>query len=317
MDEEGYSLRRATEEDFEGIAQLLSRRDPDIDLPGWLRWKFMECPDGPGQILVAEDPQGQILGMMAYLPRQFTSARTGTFYLMQSVDAFVAKDLRTKGIYSGITALARKEMNVPKIAFPNELSIGFGVKFGWRVLAPLRVWRFPVVLGWFLSRQPFRLLAPIANAASRLYAFCWMGPLPRDLQMKAIDRFERDFTVDPNLIHGVRSAAYLNWRFIDNPTRTCPAYEFFEGDESVGYCVYTKKGTTAQILDLVTMRRPRNCLRLLVEHTRREGIARLSFRGIHLGMGRFGFARGAAPGKCIVYKAPEGHWMITMCDSDW
>ena len=67
-----------------------------------------------------------------------------------------------------------------------------------------------------------------------------------------------------------------------------------KGSKAIGYCVYVKEDTTAQILDFVATPRPRNCLRLLVEHSRREQVARLAFRGIRLRM-----------------------WMITMWDSDW
>lgn len=179
MKDETPTFRKAVEQDFPGIAELLRERDDGANLLDSLRWKYLKCPDGPGQIIIAEDPDGRVVGMMAYLPRQFTSDGTGPFCLMQGVDAFVPKALRGRGIYSGITALARREMNVPKIAFPNELSIGFGVKFGWRALASLRIWRFPAALGAPLSKQPFRLLAPIANALSKLYATCWTGAVPR------------------------------------------------------------------------------------------------------------------------------------------
>lgn len=311
------TFRKAGAEDFPAIAELLRERDGEKNLLESLRWKYLQCPDGPGQILVAEDLDGRIAGMMAYVPRRFTSHRTGTFSLMQGVDAFVPKALRAKGIYSGITALAREEMNVPKIAFPNKLSIGFGVKFGWRVLAPLRVWRFPVTPGLSLSSTPFRLLAPLANVFARLYAICWTGMVPRNLRMQAVERFKQNYFKTGNRIRGIRSPDYLNWRFIDNPTRTYSSYEFFEGDEGVGYCVYAKHKKSAEIFDFTATRYRRKCLRLLLEHCRRQRISHLNFRGIHLRLARLGFLPGGARGTVIVFRAPPGKWMITMCDSDW
>ncbi len=310
-------FRKAREEDFQGIAELLRERDEGENLLESLRWKYLQCPDGPGTILVAEDLDGRVVGMMAYVPRRFASARTGSFSLMQGVDAFVPKRLRAKGIYSGITALARREMNVPKIAFPNELSIGFGVKFGWRVLAPLRVWRFPVAPGLSLSTTPFRPLATIANVLSRAYAACWTGMLPRNLRMQAVKRFKQDYVEPGDRIQGIRSADYLNWRFIDNPMRTYSAYEFLEGNEQIGYCVYAKHKTSAEIFDFTTTRRRRKCLRMLLEHCRRQQISHLNFRGIHLRLRRLGFLPGGTRGTVIVFRAPPGKWMITMCDSDW
>lgn len=317
MQETEPRFRKAEEEDFEGIAELLHQREEKTGLLDWLKWKYLRCPDGEGQILIAENAEGRILGMMAYLPRRFTSSATGPFSLMQGVDAFVPKALRAKGIYSGITALARQVMNVPKIAFPNELSIGFGVKFGWRVLSSLRVWRFPVMPGLALSQTPFRFLSPFANAFSRVYAMCWTGGVPKDLAIRLVERFQRDYVGKGDRIEGIRSADYLNWRFVDNPLRAYSVYEFFEDGEPVGYCVYARQERSAEIFDFFTFRRRRGCLRLLLEQCRSERIASLSFRGIDLCVGRLGFLPGNVRGKCIVFQAPEGKWMITMCDSDW
>jgi hypothetical protein len=317
MEEQSPIFRRAGEEDFPAIAELLRQRDKNPDLLDSLQWKYLKCPDGSGQIFVAETPDGSIVGMTAYLPRRFTSKGTGAFSLMQGVDAFVPKALRAKGIYSGIVALARQEMNVPKIAFPNQLSIGFGVKFGWQVLSPLRIWRFPVAPGSLLSTGRFRFLSPIANALSRLYASCWTGPVPKDLRMEAVRRFQRDYTDEGDRIQGIRSADYLNWRFVDNPMRTYYAYEFMEGDDPIGYCVYAKNDLSVEIFDLVTIRRRRQCFRLLLEQCRRERTSHVSFRGVHLRAARLGFLPGGTSRKCIVFKAPRGRWMINMCDSDW
>jgi|GEM_PF-3113862 len=317
MKEKPPIFRKATEEDLPGIAELLHQRDERTDLLDSLLWKYQKGPDGPGQIIIAENPDGGIVGMMAYLPRRFTSHGTGPFYLMQGVDAFVPKALRGKGIYSEITALARREMNVPKIAFPNELSIGFGVKFGWRALSPLRIWRFPVALGLPWPKKYFRFLAPMANTFSRLYTACWTGPVPKDLRMKPVDRFRRDYTAEGVRIQGIRSADYLNWRFIDNPMRTYFAYEFLRGDENIGYCVYAKRNLSAEIFDFITVRKRRKCLRLLVEHLRCEQISHLCIRGIHLRVARLGFLPGGTHRRCIVFKAPKGKWVISMCDSDW
>lgn len=135
--------------------------------------------------------------------------------------------------------------------------------------------------------------------------------------MKTVDRFEKDFTGEGDRIRGIRSAAYLNWRFIDNPMRTYSACEFLQGDESIGYCVYAKRDFSAEVFDFITVRKRRKCLRLLLEHVRGEQISHLSFRGIHLGLARLGFLPGGTRQKCIIFQAPQGKWMINMCDSDW
>lgn len=318
MSDKDYIFREADETDLQGIAELFSRHDYGAKNLDWLRWKYFDNPEGTARIFIAEDSDNKIVGLVAYLPRRFTSAESGTFSVMQSVDVFVAEEQRKKGLFSKISRFARSNTNVPKIGFPNKFSINFGLRSGWKILAHLERWGFPVAVGSLIAKKSFSLVAPLADMLSKVYAVMWLWGYPRDLKMKPITRFDKDFVVDSNLIHGIRSADYLNWRFINNPMETYSAYEFFEGKESIGYCVYIVDGSSAAIYDFVTNRRRRNCLRLFVEHCRGKRITYLSFVGVSLRLRRLGFLLRRDSAKAFMtYNLPEKIWMITMCDSDW
>jgi len=134
--------------------------------------------------------------------------------------------------------------------------------------------------------------------------------------MKPISKFDKAFDIDDSFIHGVRSAEYLNWRFINNPTANYSAYEFFEGDESLGYCVYKVEGRLALVYDFVTSRNWRSCFRVFVEKLRQEPIAAVWFPSIGLRLWRFGFVRLRSNNYVNGYRPLAGPWYLTYCDRD-
>jgi hypothetical protein len=241
--------------------------------------------------------------------------------MLQNVDMIVAPQLRRRGVYSRLSQLAGSRRKDLMFGIPNENSRS-EAKGEMDVILPLDVWKFPVQISMLIEKKPYRFIAPIADALSRIYAFLWHGQRPDDLIMRQIERFERDFDVDPEIIHGVRSADYLNWRFFDNPLGTYSVFEFFENEQNIGYCIYETVDSKAVILDFVTDSRQRGCLRLLVEHCREMGISHLSFGGIGLKLGRFGFIRRGTPATCVLsntrygLRVPQGDWLITLADKD-
>ena len=314
MNRNDYTFREGGERDYESIEGLFRRHDygPN-NAEGWTRWKYLGNPDGPARVFVAEDPRKTIVGVLAYLPRRFTSAETGTFTVMRVVDIFVEAELRKQGVFLPLLELARSRMDVPKIGVPNDASIAFASGPGWHDLAPHQSWKFPVLVGGLIAGKS---VAPVANAFSRIYESLWLPGRPRDLEMRPIARFERDYVLAPSLIHGVRSAEYLNWRFVDNPVRMYSTHEFFEGDEAIGYCAYAHGSSSAVLSDFVTRRHPRNCLRLFVDHCRDSQLTHVAFSGVGLRLKKLGFVMHGLDGSCKAFKVPKGRWMVTPCDTD-
>ncbi|RJP17561.1 MAG: hypothetical protein C4520_16485 [Candidatus Abyssobacteria bacterium SURF_5] len=313
------TFRRGTEKDLPEIAALFRRHNYGIRRSEWLHWKYFQNPDGPARIYVAEDEEKGIIGLTARTPRRFTSTKTGAFDVFQNVDLFMAEQFRNKGIYGKLSKFAGNERNYFLIGFPNELS---HVVNELDHVIPLEVWLFPLALSQLKVFFHHRAASFLLDLFSEMYTLMWFGSSPRNIQMKPVIRFKQDFDVPSDFIQGVRSAAFLNWRFCDNPTRRLSSFEFIENGESIGYCVYAFSGTAAEIYDLVCIRRQRECMRLLIDHCRSWRFSHLSFQGVNLRLHRFGFMRCRSREDCILSdirngpRAPEGPWMLTLADRD-
>lgn len=324
--QDDYSIREASEADFPGIADFLTRHNyspthldwSQKDYLNWLRWKFLTNPDGSGRMFIVEDSDNAVVGIRGDIPRRFTSAKTGIFLTYQGVDLLVDAGHREKGLYSKLREFAWSNLDLPKVSFPSRHVLGIILRHGFRIIAPAEKWVFPGSSEESTSGKVHRLFSSLVAMGKKLYALLWLGPHPNDLRMEPVARFNRDFDIDPAFIHGVRSAEYLNWRFIDNPMYDYSVFEFFEGDQSIGYCVYSFVRSKTEIYDFIATRRQRSCLRLLVEHCHALGITGLGFKGIGLKLGRFGFLRRRDRDTYYTgHEAPEGDWMLTTADRDY
>lgn len=321
MAEGSFKVRLASESDFPEIAEFFARYDFGPKCLEWVRWKYLSNPDGEAIIYVADDSDGRIVAISPRMPRRFVSVEAGELTTRQNVDILVADELRKTGVYATISKQAGGEREYLLLGFPNKLSRRLINEANTHIF-PIVNWVFPVVAGNLIVMKPYGIVAPLVNVLCRAYAFLWLGGKPNDLHLQPLERFTNDFTLDSTMIHGVRSADYLNWRYIDNPMREFMVYGFFEGNENIGYCAYTVIDSMAEIYDFIALRRERNCLRLLVENLRKNSLKHVSFPGVGLNLGRLGFFNRGSKSDFTVAKAehtpplPTGDWMVTFCDRD-
>jgi GNAT superfamily N-acetyltransferase len=304
------------------VAKFCQRHEFGPMKPGWLNWKYLQNPDGRARVFIAEDCDRNIVGIQAFMPRRARSRSTGAFLLVQPVDVYVAPEGRGKGIFSELVSFCRINLKPPRISFPNEASMSIGGKDvhdtgkRHRVVGKMEDWLFPIEISGKLADTRYGFFSPLADKLSGLYALIFLGNHPKHLVLQPITRFSRDYEVDTDSIHGIRSAAFLNWRFVDNPMESFSCYEIVEGKESIGFCVFTLSESKVRIFDFVACRKPRRCLRLLVEHCRENGYSHLSFRGVGLRLRRFGFFRRGFKGYLTTMNAPSGSWYATLADKD-
>jgi hypothetical protein len=317
MSESDFPIREVFEADLPRIAELFSRHNYGPQHVHWLKWKYIDNPDGPARMYAVEDSEGNVVCFQAFMPRRFTDAKARTFSAVNCVDVFVASELREKKIYLRLSEYCRQNLISPRISFPNKVSFRFGIRDGYYgIISPINRYAFPLASGRLPVFRSFGFLAPVTNYLSKIYAFLWLGTHPKKLRMERVDRFDKDFQIDPNLIHGIRSASYLNWRFIDNPMRDYYCFEFFDGDDSIGYCAYLVADSTVELCDFIVNRQRRACLRLLVDSLRDEGMVSLGFSGIGLNLKRLGFLKRGQVGQFIGHDLPDGNWIVTNCDVD-
>ena len=321
-----FVCREAGENDFQGIADLLYRNNfapegldwSQREYIEWLKWKYRANPDGPARIFIVVDPEETIVGLRVNLPRLLTSPATGEFIAYHGLDDLIDEKFHRRGLYSKLRRFGHERVPAT-FGFASDVVIRVARRWGSRPVGPAQRWWFPATLGEGVAGKPFGFIAPLVNTLSRFYAFLWLGTCPRTIRMERVIRFEKDFDIDTSLVHGVRSAAYLNWRFIDNPMYRYSAYEFLDGDKSIGYCVYAARGSKAEIYDFVADRYKRGCLRLFVEHCRGLGFNHLRFRGFALRLRKYGFIpRRDSHNNCIASsELPAGTWMLTLGDRDY
>jgi hypothetical protein len=307
------TFREGGVDDFQEIEKLFEREGV---APGWADWKYLRSPDGHARVFVAESPDETIVGTLVYMPRHFSIPDGGSLTVMQAVDIYLSANLRDQQVFLGLLGFARQHVSGAKIGMPNESSEIFASGKAWRVLGQYDRYLFPVAAGARFADTPMTLFVSLANGLSRIYQLCWLAGNRRGLSMQLIERFDKDFSFDPTCAHGIRSAAYLNWRFVDNPVGTYKAYEFFDGDESVGYCVFTQVAASLIVSDFVASRRHRHFMRILVEYCRNNEIAWIVYNGLGLRLRSLGFIRRGEGWSCVASGLPEAEWVVNLCDID-
>jgi len=312
-----YQVREADESDLHEIAALFAAHDYGMKEVEWLRWKFLRGPWGRARMFVVCDEEGRIKGFSALLVHLLARAGTEPMLAVQGVDVFVAPEMRGRHLYSHILEFSLATVDAPRFAFPNRLSEPIVLRYGYEVLCPVRRWFFPAAFGERLRSGRFAASAKLANLCSRLYARVWLGPDNSSVEMKPVTRFETDYERRTDRFHGVRTAAFLNWRFIDNPMTKYLCFEFINRGQPTGYCVMKDTGSSVEVFDLCTDQSRRACLRKVVEYCRSRGMSHVLYPLAGPTLWSVGFVPKGATCNLLVYKTPPGRWLLTFADSDW
>jgi len=312
-----YTFREADENDFRSISEFLTDLDFGPKKPDWLRWKYLANPHGRAQFFVIESPHKRIKGLLGFEPRLCRGESAEPFTMMQAVDGIASPELRGKHVYTKLLKTAMEAIDAPLLGFPSKSAERTHLRTGWKVLAPEQRWYFPAAMGRLVAQTPLGFLVPLINLLSRGYAAVWLGQQRDGLEMKPVERFERGFPVESGCLCGIRTAEFLNWRYIDNPMKQYYAHEFTDKGETIGYCVYASDKLSVEIFDFMVSRHERACYQKLVKHFYETGFSHILFRGLGLRLGRFGFVRRLSRVNYIAHNFPKGRRRITLGDSDW
>jgi len=277
---------------------------------------ILSGPNGKARVFVAEGSDKSIVGTIAHVPRRFTSAVTGPVTIMQVVDIYLSERLRMQGVFLGLLDFACNNMQGPRIGKTNESSATIGAGLGWHVLGSYQTWQFPVQILSLDGTDTLSFTRRLLNFLVGIYHLFWLPRVTQSLEMQPVSRFSRDYPVNSTALHGDRSAAYLNWRFFDNPYGNYYACEFLDGSESIGYCVYTLSNSVAFLSDFITLRSRRYCFRLFLDHCRELKATRITYSGIGLHCSSLGFIHRKWDLDLIGIDLPDGSWLVTACDLD-
>ena len=202
-----------------------------------LRWRYDDGPHGPAISLVARPPGAGELGISGYAcsPRRalVRGEPASEAQLGQTGDVMTDPAWRKRGIFSDLDrrcmAEAREACWPVSIGYPNRRSAHIFLKLGWNRVGSLRPWSF-----FFQGGGPARevrlregrlraALLPLARLGANAKRKALARRAGDQLTAHPLERFPDEVE---NLSRQVesryelmvrRDAAYLNWRFVDNP----------------------------------------------------------------------------------------------------
>ena len=245
---EAWSVRPALPQDEARQADIFNicfRKQKDART---FAWKYRENPDGPAISRVACDAQGTVVGGYSYVPRRFR--RDGApLVLMQASDAMTVPEWQGRGIFTGLDDLVCAEagrQGVPwAFAYSGRLSLKGFLRNGWQLIGHAPVWRLR-----FRSRRSLGragrlapLLVPLAPVLDVVLGWRARRLPSASTEVQRLERFEAEADelsaacVPARGLFGERRAAWLNWRYVDNPTRRQEAFALRRAGRLQGWLV--------------------------------------------------------------------------------
>ncbi|MGQ0552199.1 MAG: GNAT family N-acetyltransferase [Planctomycetota bacterium] len=244
----GWTARPALPSDHAEQARLFNLCFGKQKTAETFAWKYDQNPHGPAIARLACAADGRVLGGYAYTPRRFRLDGEPVT-LMQASDAMTAPEARGQRIFTGLDDLvcaAAGQSGVPlAFAYSGRRSLNGFLRNGWQLIGHAPVWRRR-----FRSRRSLlrlgrigplaALLAPLFDIALRQADRRRLGPQAGGRVLERIARFDEaadqlfEELVPPRGLIGERRADWLNWRYIDTPTRRQECFALRRGGAAQG-----------------------------------------------------------------------------------
>lgn len=224
-----------------------------------LRWRYDDNPQGQAVSLVLRPPSGEAVCSYAYVPR-LARAKGPAGEPVQGVigqqgDVMTDPDWQRKGLARKLVEHCARETGaagfVLNWGFPNRQSAPVFLKFGWRSVGEIRPKRFIVRADAVAKRRRLAdgRLAQLRigfDARACRKARGRLAGFPQGVELRALTRFE-PWAADLDAIGAAlrerfplvleRDAAFLDWRFVDTPSKVHRMFGAFRGGHLVGYVV--------------------------------------------------------------------------------
>jgi len=347
-----WKVRDGNKMDMEGILSLrgvvFKEEERDKLDPRFWKWEFMDGPAGKALIYIVED-QNNIVGHFADIPRRF-AVEGGMVLGTLSLDLMVHPNYWRKGMFAAMGTYGAEKVRQSNglflTAFPIRSETILGLKkIGWREVEKLPVLVYPIRFGGILKRYVhFLPLGLMMGGITRFFYFLLYGLRRREgtggIEVEKVGSFDEPFdhfwqkasVLYP--VMGIRNRDYLNWRYLQHPTRSYVIYRAKKSGEMRGYIVLRKVDllnfNSAVIVDLLAL--DEEILLALVErgiqHSKQEGADLLGFmvpqgHPYYKILRRKGFLRSPKTFQFMVYPhsnreifvSPE-KWYVTWGDSD-
>lgn len=184
--------------------------------PAFFRWKHRRNPFGASQALVAEAPDGQVVGFRTLLRWRFRAGEQ-RIEAVRAVDTATHPQWQGRGVFSRLTAAAREQhRHDHDLIFntPNARSLPGYRKLGWQVVGQVPVRLRPL--------RPLRLARGVRSAraadgaATPLSDWAWR-PAREVLADRAATQDLLDAAAEDGRLRTDHDARSLAWRYADCP----------------------------------------------------------------------------------------------------
>jgi len=261
--QKGFSIRRAGEDDCEALIGLFNRAFTKQKDASTARWKYRESPHGESRTYLAED-EGVSGGAYSYVYRKMTWNGV-PFIGTQASDAMVDVAFRKRGIFTTLDdecARACGEEGVPVcFATAGRQSMHGFLKNGWKEIGTYQTYLAVLDPAGLLRGK---LPGPLASLGGALVGgllrltgrMKTLGVSP-EFTTRPIDRFDDRFddlwerAKDRLPLAGVRDSGFLNWRFIDTPTKKHHSVQVERDGRLAGYVVFEWSFGRGYVVDLL------------------------------------------------------------------
>lgn len=270
---------RADTTEFDELVDLFREYDFALKERTWFDWKHLRNPFGaPHLYKLIHD--GELAGTVGQLAQPFRDGERD-LTAVQAVDGLMGRTIRGKGLFNDVMAFVID--TAPDGVSGPRFGTGFAalagskkalLNAGWLQFANFRVFK-AVLSAQALRRMTggkllSRLLAPVWGLVRARY----FSGATRDLEIIPVDRFTEDLTrfQPADRIHGGRSAAFMNWRVVDNPRDDMRAFLFRRDDHTVGYAVCKVLTDSWEVVEFRTDESSQAVVATFLRHLHRQGL---------------------------------------------
>ncbi|MFH1998142.1 MAG: GNAT family N-acetyltransferase [Planctomycetota bacterium] len=263
-----WQARPAAEEEISTLIDLFNTVYHKNEERDTLEWKYLKNPHGRAIIWVAESEAGEIVGSVAFMPRRIR-IQGQEFLSHHGADAMVLPEWQRGGILITLLTEVYRQCwergDALVHIFPNRRSVGALRKMGLHPVSLVQEMELSLrgrhLFRRYINKAPFLagLIGPAGDGLLKV------GPLKRFYQqpftthVERIDRFDEALAevgmtaLAESPVHMVRDKAFLNWRYVDNPTRRHRSFAAYRDSKPVGYLVMETAGGVSYISDLLAL----------------------------------------------------------------
>jgi hypothetical protein len=257
-DHQNWEVREGSEKDIEGILSLreiaFGETEKDRKDPRFWNWQYLRGPEGKAFLYIVCEGE-RVIGHLADHPRQFFmygKSVPGAFHL----ELMVHPDYWRKGIFNEMEQYSIQRMKHEKKWFMTACtvrkeSVNGLKKVGWKTVAKLPVMVYPMHFQGIVNRYlPVPSLSFLFGGVLKFFYSLFIRrkktKVDKKIEVEALTQLDHRYDSFWNKaaslfpVMGARDRTFMDWRYLQHPTRRYLLYRAMKEGEMKGYIVLRK-----------------------------------------------------------------------------